>query len=196
MRALEAGADPALGDRDGRTALEIARREGMSEIADLLLDFGVRDLISEDADAEAPSEDGETPLVAAIVGGQTELIESLLAAGADPNNARYGHSPLEAALVHRAPVGVVEALLRAGPDDEMEGSWTPLMAAANQGNRKLAELLLRLGADPSRRHRPRDPGSTASPPASSGRSGRIPQYSAVFREKSAIPWLTTRRDPS
>ncbi len=158
---LQAGADPALGDREGRTTLEIADDNGHTRIAHLLRESGAQEIPSSgDEDLETPSEDGETPLVAAIVAGREDLVRTLLAAGADPSNGRYGHSPLEAALMYRAPVAVIEALLRAGanPDEEMEGGWTPLMGAANQGSLQLAELLLDSGADPARRS---DDGDTA-----------------------------------
>ena len=152
---LAAGADPALFDLDRRTALDIATEEGLTEIADLLRRSGAPEVATAaERDLETPSEYGETPLVEAIAAGREDQVEALLAAGADPTNACYGQSPMEAALVHGAPTTVVEALLRAGadPNQEAEDLWTPLMGAANDGDWELAELLLRFGADPSRRN--------------------------------------------
>ncbi|MEJ3658605.1 ankyrin repeat domain-containing protein [Actinomycetes bacterium KLBMP 9759] len=106
---------------------------------------------------------GEAPLSAAVKGvgaavrkhmpRAVEVVETLLAAGADPNLADdLGHTPLvHACAVAREGVPeVVPMLLAAGADpDPGTGEQSPLYAAA-YGEPGPVEALLAAGADPCR----------------------------------------------
>lgn len=101
------------------------------------------------ADVNTPSVDGTTPLHYAAYYGNTELVQRLLRAEANPNTKNdYGSSPMsEAATVGNTEM--LELLLDAGADVEspnLEGQ-TALMAVARTGNVEAAELLIDHGAD-------------------------------------------------
>jgi uncharacterized protein len=105
--------------------------------------------ISSGTDVNAPSVDGTTALHWAAYYGNTELVQRLLRAEAEPNTRNdYGSSPMsEAATV--ANTEMLELLLEAGADVESpnpEGQ-TALMAVARTGNVDAAELLIEHGAD-------------------------------------------------
>ena len=79
--------------------------------------------------------DGKTPLYLAAWSGKASVVEALLSAGADKDNARSDTTPLDAASAN-GHAHVVELLLRADaakdkPTDEGE---TPLCAAAEGGH--------------------------------------------------------------
>jgi ankyrin repeat protein len=91
-----------------------------------------------------------TPLGFAVQIGNTELVEALLDAGADPN-AKNG---LGQAPIHRVGdnVEVLEILLKAKADPNlpMEGGVTPLIDAVNNNRVDVVKILLAAGADPTR----------------------------------------------
>jgi len=103
------------------------------------------------------SPDGFAALALAAFFGHPELVETLLARGADPDlpalNA-LGVTPLHAAAACREPgraLPMVAALLVAGadPDVPQQGGWRPLHQAARHGPIELVRLLLDHGADPT-----------------------------------------------
>ncbi|ANW22566.1 ankyrin repeat domain-containing protein [Streptomyces clavuligerus] len=113
---LRAGADPAVPDRDGATALYIAAVQGEAPVARLLLAAGAP------PDAESgPGGEGHgggwdgTPLCAAACWGHEDAVRVLLEHGADPGlreDRGSGRTPLE--WVRDTPGGphpVVERLL-------------------------------------------------------------------------------------
>ena len=101
----------------------------------------------------ARAADGFTLLHLAAFFGRAEVVDLLLARGADV--AAVADNPMRVRPLHSAAAAgqsaVVEALLRAGadPDAQQEGGWTPLHSAALRGSVDLARLLLSFGADPS-----------------------------------------------
>ena len=143
---LEVGADPDLTDPDGATALVLAIINAHYDVAALLVQKGANPNI---ADSEA----GMAALYAAVdmntlaVGhgrpntkpsgtlSAVDLIEILLAHGADPN------AQLKAPLMQRHHTAGDRAL--------GEGS-TPLMRAAKTGDIAAMRLLVAAGADPKR----------------------------------------------
>ena len=160
---LAKGADPEGADALGTTPLRIAATGGHKEVADALMDSGAkvdifvasafgdvestRRLLQEDP-GRANARHRSTPLRLAAERGHVEVIEFLLAAGADVNAETFEGTPLHGAAAqgHKA---AVELLLAGGADVNVRDrdGWTPLHCAAYYGHRDIAELLLARGAD-------------------------------------------------
>jgi ankyrin repeat protein len=110
---------------------------------------GVRKLIVEHADVNAPSGDASTPLLWAVHKSDIEMARVLLAAGAKPdvpNN--YGVTPLLEAS-RAGDAGMMELLLKAGADPRRthpEGETT-LMSVSRAGSLPAVRLLLEHGVD-------------------------------------------------
>jgi ankyrin repeat protein len=81
---LASGADVDLSDQWSMTALAYAAQEGKVDDAKILIAN----------DANINFESGTTPLVFAVMGTHTEMVELLLANGADPNHKVGGFTPL------------------------------------------------------------------------------------------------------
>src|SRR5215472_14551972 len=92
-----------------------------------------------------------TPLANAARAGDVATVRSLIAHGADPNEAagQNNWSPLLHAI-HKGQIGSVQALLDGGADaNRISGDGvTPLMMAAGYGYSDIVQLLLRRGANP------------------------------------------------
>lgn len=102
---LQAGADTAIGDRNGNTALIGAIFKGYDAIVHQLLDAG--------ADPNAQNGQGATALTFAATFHRNGLAERLLQAGADKNLAdAFGKTPLDHARVqeNETLVRLLEAL--------------------------------------------------------------------------------------
>jgi len=103
--------------------------------------------ITRGVDANEASVDGTTALFWAVYQKDLELVESLLAQGADPDiRNNYGASPMSEAAVH-GDFSIMKALLEAGGDVESPNAegQTLLMAVARTGNTDTARLLLERG---------------------------------------------------
>jgi ankyrin repeat protein len=111
-------------------------------------------LLAQKADVKAFTPDGTTALHWAAHWNDLEMVNALLAAGADPKVAnRYGVTPLaEAAASSSGGAAVVERLLKAGADANTlttpEGE-TVLMTASRVGNVDAVKVLLDHGANPN-----------------------------------------------
>ncbi|MEO5874291.1 MAG: ankyrin repeat domain-containing protein [Streptosporangiaceae bacterium] len=112
----------------------------------------VRELLHAGTPVEEPDDGGTTALYGAALAGHTEIVEELLAAGADPNRISLGDSdglPLCAAACwgHEE---TVSALLEGGADPNLteSGGWTPLLWASAGGHTATVILLLDHVADP------------------------------------------------
>ncbi len=90
----------------------------------------VRELIDRGLPVEGRDAFGRTALVAAVASGDPQLVETLLAASADPNSRTVG-MPGDALGVETATTGVI----------------TPLTAAIETGDADIVTLLLASGAD-------------------------------------------------
>jgi ankyrin repeat protein len=109
----------------------------------------VRTLLEAGAiDVNAPSRDGTPALHWAVLNGDRDSVERLLAAGADPNAAnRYGVLPLHVSLEAGDAV-LARRLLEAGADPAAadRAGELPLMIAARIGEPDLVKALLEHGA--------------------------------------------------
>jgi ankyrin repeat protein len=144
---LEKGADPALKDREGFTALAWARKLGKDAIARLLQEHGAPALEFEEGSAEAA-------LLAAATKGDVGRLKQLLAKGVDVNLKRGTDEDAErTALMSAAEHGRVETaqfLIQSGADVNAAcgHGWletnnkTALMYAAQNGHAGIIRLLL------------------------------------------------------
>lgn len=103
--------------------------------------------------AQDTGPDGFTPLHLAAYFGHADVVEQLLAHGADANRVAENHSkvtPLHSAVTGRN-YGCVVALLNAGaqPNVVQAGGFTPLHSAAEHHDREIYDALIAAGADPS-----------------------------------------------
>ena len=140
----ESGADLNAADPDGSTPLALAAINGHAAVVSLLLEKG--------ADPNAGDRTGMTPLYAAVdlhtmqlgfgrpdpppavVAGSVDMVQALLAHGANPN----------ARLSSR----ILKRVYTAG-DGKLAKGATPYMRAARAGDVPLMKVLLAAGADPA-----------------------------------------------
>jgi ankyrin repeat protein len=110
-----------------------------------------RSLISAKIDVNAPDVEGSTALHWAVQRENVELVDLLLASGANPKAAsRYNITPLYLACLN-GNATIVEHLLKAGVDANAtaEDGETALMTAAMTGKPDAIKALLNHGADVS-----------------------------------------------
>ncbi|MGO6670047.1 ankyrin repeat domain-containing protein [Rhizobium ruizarguesonis] len=96
--------------------------------------------------------DQATPLIAAALGNQPDIVELLLSKGADVTARNSGgFTPLHAAA-YAGNAAIAQQLLAKGAsldDAENKAGVTPLMVAGEQDHGDVAELLIAKGADPA-----------------------------------------------
>lgn len=151
VAALGDGADPDARDSGGWAPLHFgalaARWTGEFSI--------IADLVAAGATPDPRDRNGQTPLELAIqYKGSSDVVEALLAAGADPGRggaetSGAGHSPLHLAAT-TGDSTLVTLLLRAGagPDVRDTEGNTPLhWAAAHSEDPAVVRALIRAGAD-------------------------------------------------
>lgn len=110
----------------------------------------VRELAGQGTALDARGENGETPLILAILEGHADVADTLIELGADvmARNER-GLTPLHAAA-YAGSAGTAQLLLDRGAELEDRSNvsgTTPLIVAAEQNHVAVAELLLARGAD-------------------------------------------------
>jgi len=109
---------------------------------------GVRKLIDQHADVNAPQADGATALHWAVFQSNKEVVDLLLKAGANPKAAnREGATPLWLASIN-GDAAIIDSLIKAGADanEKLPLGRSPLMAAARTGNLDAIKVLLDHGA--------------------------------------------------
>ena len=133
-------------------ALYIACRAARVEV--------VADLLKRDVDVNFRAFLGGTPLHYAHFARSPEIVELLLAAGADPalRDHEFACTPRAFGICVPASWGLVRHVvlaLRADPTlaRVADGRGTPLHEAAREGHEEIAKLLLACGADPRVRDR-------------------------------------------
>ena len=138
---LRAGADVNAADDHGVTPLARACENAGAAVAGRLLDAG--------ADPNAAQTNGLTPLMTAARTGSLAVVEALLARGADVDAATAAtHETALMWAVAERHRDVVRALVAhgAGVHPRPRQRFSPLIAAARNGDIETAEILLAAGA--------------------------------------------------
>lgn len=165
---LRYGADSSMPDAEGKSPLELAAEGGNTDIVRMLLmrrsdedrlerethlalmaaiqrgyEDVVRALLPVVTKVDAESDDS-TPLMLALSGGNDNIVDLLLQAGADATKG----FPLLFAVQQRKE-NLVKKLLDAGSSAEQKDNdeTTALMVAVSKGSEVIADLLLKHGAD-------------------------------------------------
>jgi ankyrin repeat protein len=110
---------------------------------------GVRALIQQKADVNAPQVDGATALHWAVHRDSVEIAEALVKAGANVKAAnRAGATPLGMAALYGNPK-LIDLLIKSGADAKERGpnGETTLMFAARNGNPDAIKVLIAAGAE-------------------------------------------------
>ncbi|MEY2617428.1 MAG: hypothetical protein RL522_430 [Pseudomonadota bacterium] len=136
---LQRGFDPNTPDANGQYGLYLALREPSLQVARVLVDWP-------QTRVDVRNRVDESPLMMAALKGHAELVQRLIARGADVN--KPGWTPLHYAATggHAA---IIAMLLDAHAyiDAESPNGTTPLMMASQYGTAAAVRQLLEAGAD-------------------------------------------------
>lgn len=139
---LDHGADPKVRPSNTKPVLNLAVGQNNYKIMKMLLE-------QSEPDIEAKLPGGETALYSAVSKGYTDIVELLLAHGANANAKRDGSKPALLVAYSKEHKQVLDALLRV-PDLNLEatapGSVAMLWHAAEKGDTKVVQALLSKGA--------------------------------------------------
>ena len=140
---LRAGADPEIRDADGNTWLHHAA-DGKcgKEMFQMIIDYG--------PNMNAKNNGSLTAVLIACLRGNTEAMNVLLKAGADPNIANAdGDTCLHVAVRQDRSKAVLQAITDHGADVNATNKYkrTALMIACKMGNADAMDVLLNAGSD-------------------------------------------------
>ncbi len=122
--------------------LHDAARDGDVEKVSGLIDEGVA--------MDVPGDNGETPLILAILGGQPAVVDLLIEKGADIRARNSGGFTALHAAAYVGDVDTASKLLGKGAnvnDQENKAGVTPLSVAAEEGHVGMVRVLVEHGAD-------------------------------------------------
>jgi ankyrin repeat protein len=140
-RLIRNGMDPNVSYENGNTPLHLAVFEDAVAVFNLLIKIPRLKIDQKNAA-------GETPLMIAALRGNTAMVDSLLARGAQIN--KTGWTPLHYAASTGQNALVAKLLEKSAYiDAESPNKTTPLMMAARAGHASTVTLLLDQGADDS-----------------------------------------------
>jgi ankyrin repeat protein len=130
------------GENNGVTSLHLAARKGFQAVAEVL--------IANHADVNAKDKAGQTPLFAAVQGGQIKIIQMLIAAGAKPNLKDVKDNTVLNFAIKTSPE-MFKTLLAAGTDPNTVDAKnrTPLSYAVERDSLEVVKMLLAAKADPN-----------------------------------------------
>lgn len=133
---LDRGADPEAKDNLGLTPKMMAVRNGHGAVALVIHQKG--------GSLGLDVEECASLLNSAVRQSKMEMVERLIANGADPSAADYDGRTCMHIAASMGNVSVIEFLLRRGVDPNYRDRWggTPLSDAARAGHENVAELLL------------------------------------------------------
>ncbi len=123
--------------------------DGISDLAEMLLGTDENDPNSKPTNEEALKAENEWEHVKSNKELSKEIIELLIAKGADVNAKRDdGETPLHQAA-SKGRKEIIELLITKGADvsAKSDDGWTPLHQAAYKGHKEIAELLIDKGPD-------------------------------------------------
>ena len=123
--------------------------DGVSDLAEMLLGTDENDPNSKPTNEEALKAENEWEHEKSNKELSKEIIELLIAKGADVNAKRDdGETPLHQAA-SKGRKEIIELLITNGADvsAKSDDGWTPLHQAAYEGHKEIAELLIDKGAD-------------------------------------------------
>lgn len=144
---VAAGADIAILDRHGNSALHLAAKEGKADILEILLKHkNIAKII------DLPNGDGLNGVHLAMMANSMPCLRLMIAARADINapEQKSGRTPLHLA-VEQENISLAGCLLLEGDafvDSTTYDGTTPLHIAAGRGSTRLTALLKAAGADP------------------------------------------------
>jgi ankyrin repeat protein len=130
------------------TPLVLAAALGQAGVVSSLLQLG--------ADPNDRDGDGITPLVAAVIAGDLESVEHLLAAGVDTQaRPKMWPNVLHLSILHGGGSEIVKRLISAGCDvnDDGRDGVSTLELAVISGDVRVVELVLTAGFDVQRQYR-------------------------------------------
>lgn len=159
-----------------KTALMLAAAAGQLAIVQALLEVGADPNLTDQGDDAQPVPKallehtdpetilsmgysfGRTALMAAAAAGQTEVVQTLLQAGANPNLQDAISYTALALATENTHLSIVQALVAAGTEVNQAVTYgnTPFLLACEKGAVEIAEVLLNHGADGAATNRDRE----------------------------------------
>ena len=142
---IVAGTPLHYDDQSDRTALHLASRKRNADIVRLLLTD------PEKARINAGNSYGATALLLAAAEGDLEIVDMLLAVGADPNKLTTQDVDAQVYAILAGQIEILKRLVASGadPNGGGAGTWTPLHQAVIRGSVEMVEILLSAGANPT-----------------------------------------------